>query len=84
MNVVPAKKIVLHACPAHSRIYLFKALVGVGTKHKPLVRTKNSSLVNVLSEKLCIMFSFYWEVYVLINLVVNFQNEYCTSNEVFH
>ena len=36
--------------------------MGVGTKDKPLVRTENSSLVNVSSERLCILFLLYWEV----------------------
>ena len=52
-----------------------KLLVGVGTKDKPLVRTENSSSVNVWSEKLCIMFLLYWEVYVLMDLVMNLRNE---------
>ena len=78
------KKLCYMHVPHISGFIYLRLWWGVGTKHKPLVRTKNSSLVNVWSEKLCIVFSFYWEVYVLINLVVNFQNEYCTSNEVFH
>ena len=49
--------------------------MGVGTKGKPLVRTDNSFSVNVWSERLCIMFLLYWEVYVLMDLVVNLQNE---------
>ena len=51
-----------------------KLLMGVGTKEKPLVRTENSSSVNVWLERLCIMFLLYWEVYALIDLVVNFRN----------
>ena len=47
----------------------------MGTKDKPLVRTENSSSVNVWSERLFIMFLLYWEAYVLIDLVVNFRNE---------
>ena len=49
--------------------------MGVGTKDKPLVSTENSSLVNVCSERLCILFLLYWEVYVLMDLVVNLRNE---------
>ena len=52
-----------------------KIFVGVGTQDKPLVRTNNSSSVNMRSEKLRIMFFLYWEVYALIELVVNLQNE---------
>ena len=33
--------------------------MGVRTKEKPLVRTENSSSVNVCSETLCIMFFLY-------------------------
>ena len=51
-----------------------KLLVGVGTKEKPLVRTENSSSVNVWLERLCIMVLLYWKVYVLMDLVVNFRN----------
>ena len=59
--------------------------MGMATKDKPLVRTENSSSVNVWSERLLyIMFSMYWEVYVLMDLVVNFRNEHCTKNEIFH
>ena len=47
----------------------------MGTRDKPLVRTENSSSVNVWLERLCIMFLLYWEVYILINLVVNLRNE---------
>ena len=47
----------------------------MGTKDKPLVRTENSSSVNVWSERLRIMFLLYWEVYVLMDLVVNLWNE---------
>ena len=43
-------------------ISCLKVLVGVGTKDKPLVGTENSSLVNVSSERLCILFLLYWEV----------------------
>ena len=42
---------------------------------KLLVRTENSSSVNVSLERLCIMLLLYWEVYVLMDLVVNFRNE---------
>ena len=52
-----------------------KIFVGVGTKDLPLVRTDNLSLVNMRSEKLCIMFLLYWEVYGLIELAVNLWNE---------
>ena len=52
-----------------------KVVVGVGTKDKPLLRTENSSSVNVWLESLCIMFSLYWIVYVLMDLVVNLRNE---------
>ena len=52
-----------------------KVLVGLGTKDKPLVRIENSSSVNVWLERLCIMFLLYWEVYVLMDLVVNLRNE---------
>ena len=52
-----------------------KVFVGVGRKDKSLVRNDNSSSVNMLSEKLCIMFLLYWEVYTLIELTVNLQNE---------
>ena len=51
-----------------------KLLVGARTKEKPLVRTENSSSVNVWLERLCIMFLLYLEVYALIDLVVNFRN----------
>ena len=44
-----------------------KLLVGARTKEKPLVRTENSSSVNVWLERLCIMFLLYWEVYALID-----------------
>ena len=49
--------------------------MAVGTKDKLLVRTENSSSVNVSLERLCIMLLLYWEVYVLMDLVVNFRNE---------
>ena len=52
-----------------------KVFVGLGTKDKPLVRTDNSFSVNMRSEMLCIMFLLYWEVYRLIELPVNLQNE---------
>ena len=58
----------------HLIVSFLKVLVVVGTKDKPLVRTKDSSSVNV-DQRLCIMFLLYWEVYVLIELVLNFQNE---------
>ena len=51
-----------------------KVLVGVGTKNNSLVRTENSSSVNVWSGMLCI-FLLHWQVYVLIYLVVNLRNE---------
>ena len=56
-------------------VFCLKVLVGVGTKDKPLVRTENSSSVDVWSERLCIMFLLCWEVYVLMELVLNLQNE---------
>ena len=49
--------------------------MGLRTKDKPLVRTENSSSVNVWLERLCIMFLLYWEVYDFIDLVVNLLNE---------
>ena len=49
--------------------------MAVGTKDKLLVRTENSSSVNVSLERLCIMLLLYWEVYVLMDLVVNLWNE---------
>ena len=49
--------------------------MAVGTKDKLLVRTENSSPVNVSSGRLCIMLLLYWEEYVLMNLVVNLRNE---------
>ena len=49
--------------------------MAVGTKDKLLVRTENSSSVHVSLERLCIMLLLYWEVYVLMDLVVNFRNE---------
>ena len=58
----------------HLIVSFLKVLVVVGTKDKPLVRTKDSSSVNV-DQRLCIMFLLYWEVYVLIELVLNLQNE---------
>ena len=58
----------------HLIVSFLKVLVIVGTKDKPLVRTKDSSSVNV-DQRLCIMFLLYWEVYVLIELVLNLQNE---------
>ena len=51
-----------------------KVLVGVVAKDKPLVRTHDSSSVNVRSERLCIMFLLYWEVYVLMELAMNLWN----------
>ena len=42
-----------------SVISCLKVLVGLGTKDKLLVRTGNSSSVNVWSEKLFIMFLLY-------------------------
>ena len=58
----------------HLIVSFLKVLVVVGTKDKPLVRTKDLSSVNV-DQRLCIMFLLYWEVYVLIELVLNLQNE---------
>ena len=52
-----------------------KVLAGVGANEKPLVRTDNSSSVNIWSERLCIMFLLYLEVYVLMELAVNLQNQ---------
>ena len=57
-----------------SVISCLKVLVGLGTKDKLLVRTENSSSVNV-SEKFFIMFLLYWVAYVLMDLVVNLVNE---------
>ena len=59
----------------HDLVSCLKVLMGVGTKSKTLMRTDNSSSVNVWSERLCIMFLLYWEVYVLMDLVVNLRNE---------
>ena len=56
-------------------ISCLKILVGLETKDKSLLRTKNSSSVNVWLERLCIMFLLYWEVYVSMDLVVNLWNE---------
>ena len=39
------------------------------------MRTENSSSFNVWSERLCIMFWLYWEMFVLMDLVVNLRNE---------
>ena len=50
-------------------------LVVLGTKDKRLVRTENSSSVNAWSERLCIIFFLYCEVYVLMELAVNLRNE---------
>ena len=47
----------------------------MGTKDKTLMRTENSSSVNLSSERLCMMFLMYWEVFVLMVLVVNLRNE---------
>ena len=52
-----------------------KVLIGLETKGKSLVRTENSSSVNVWLGRLCIMFRLYWEVYVLMDFVENLQNE---------
>ena len=49
--------------------------MAVGTKDKLLVRTENSSSVNVSSGRLCIMLLLYWEEYVLMDLVLNLRNE---------
>ena len=56
-------------------VSFLKVLVWLGTKDKPLVRIENSSSVNVWLERLCIMLLLYWEVYVLMDLVVNLRNE---------
>ena len=56
-------------------ISCLEVLVGLGTKEKLLVRTENSSSVNVWLERLCIMFFLYWEVYILMDMVINFPNE---------
>ena len=55
-------------------ISCLKVLVGLRTRDKPLLRTENSFLV-VWSERLCTMFLLYWEVYVLMGLIINFWNE---------
>ena len=55
-------------------ISCLKVLVGLRTRDKPLLRTENSFLV-VWSERLCTMFLLYWEVYVLMALIINFWNE---------
>ena len=52
-----------------------KDFVRVGTKVRTLVKTDNSSSVNMGSERLCIMFLLYWEVYVLTELAANLRNE---------
>ena len=52
-----------------------KVFVGMGRKDKSLVKTDNSSSVNMWSEKLCIMFLLYWEVHALMELAVNLRNE---------
>ena len=78
MNVVAEKILCKHACleliPGLI-CFLLKGFVRVGTNDKPLVRTENSSSVNVWSERLRIMFLLYWKVYVLMDLVVNLWNE---------
>ena len=56
-------------------ISYLKPLVGVGTKHKPLLRAENPSLVKVWLESLWIMFLLHWEVHVLMIAAVNFLNE---------
>ena len=56
-------------------ISCLEVLVRLGTKEKLLVRTENSSSVNVWLERLCIMFFLYWEVYILMDMVINFPNE---------
>ena len=71
MNVI-AKKIL---CQPASLELITVFICGVRTKDKSLMRTENSSLVNVWLEKFCIIFLLYWEVYVLMGLVVNLQNE---------
>ena len=52
-----------------------KVSVRVGTKDKSWKRTDNASSVYVWSERLRMMFLLYWEVYVLMDLVVNLRNE---------
>ena len=52
-----------------------EVFMGVGTKDKRLVRTDNSSSANMGSERMCIVFFLYWELYVLMELAVNFRNE---------
>ena len=74
------KKFIVLACVSwtYSRIYLFlvyRFWWGVEQKDKPLVRTENSSSFNVWLERLSIMFWLYWEVYVLMDLVMNLRNE---------
>ena len=39
------------------------------------LRTENSFSVNVWLKSSCVMFLLYWEVYVLMDLVVNFRNK---------
>ena len=56
-------------------ISCLKFLVGVHSEDKPLVRPENSSPVNVWWERLYIMLLLYWEVYNLMDLVVNLRNE---------
>ena len=52
-----------------------KVFVAVRTKDKLSVRTDNSSSVNMWSQSFCIMLLLHWEVYVLMELAVNLQNE---------
>ena len=52
-----------------------KFLVGVGTKDRSLVRTKNSFSVKVWSERSWIMLWLCWEVYILMFAAVKFLNE---------
>ena len=55
-------------------ISCLKVLVGLRTRDKPLLRTENLFLV-LWSERLFTMFLLYWEVYVLMGLIINFRNE---------
>ena len=62
-------------CSQDLFVSCLKVLIRLETKGKSLVRTENSSSVNVWSGRLCIMFLLYWEVYVLMDFVKNLQNE---------
>ena len=56
-------------------ISFLKVLVGVQTKDKPAVRIDDPSSVNLWSDKLYIIFLLYWEMYLLMELAMNLQNE---------